>query len=578
MVLWGFAVSANEILSAPDMVKGTGSIAPNSGEIVPTISNEPSWKTLESMSVSDRQNSLISLDLGKEASNEAIELSHKIESLWNSGQFQEALSLFPELEEIYNIKELAIGNSWRVPVPTREQIFWGDDVRIGNKDSIYATSFDLDRSSGNFFVALLYTEGNLYNWALNLSTDNGASWLETYTWFANYELRSISTQVLGDFCYVFFGRGDNQTQALLYRFRAGDGGQANFGDGNFYHAIFTNAYPDSIREVALVSNQDTDNNRLYCAAIIADGSIKSYWSDTAALDWHELPSTIDNAGRGLDLAYNEGYDSLYLWGTYIDNDDNLQIISFASPGSQWNAKYTYPIGSNGKYSDVGAYNDTITCAFEYTGSRNYIKYLVSYNGGGTWSDGAFDDTTVTSESPALTARGGEGVAVTYRFYTDPLQQRFTYRHYAGAWSTPFSISNSEPYYNKPSIEYLGNGNYGVVYLSWTTPQVQAAYFDFGATMGVEEDVPVAGDLEIMGNYPNPFNMSTLIRYNLPRESDVSITIFDVAGREVGTIPNTRQSAGYHEVLWDATGTSSGVYFYSIRAGNSEETRKMILLK
>ena len=80
------------------------------------------------------------------------------------------------------------------------------------------------------------------------------------------------------------------------------------------------------------------------------------------------------------------------------------------------------------------------------------------------------------------------------------------------------------------------------------------------------------------NYPNPFNSKTLIRYNLPEASEVTISIYDILGRKVETLVQGEQPAGYYQVVWDGKNQSSGMYFYRIQAGEYAETRKMVLIK
>ncbi len=79
-------------------------------------------------------------------------------------------------------------------------------------------------------------------------------------------------------------------------------------------------------------------------------------------------------------------------------------------------------------------------------------------------------------------------------------------------------------------------------------------------------------------YPNPFNASTTIQYDLPTQSEVVIEIYDLLGRKIETLAAGLQPAGSHSIIWDAEGVSSGLYFYRIEAGNYEETRKCVLLK
>ena len=85
------------------------------------------------------------------------------------------------------------------------------------------------------------------------------------------------------------------------------------------------------------------------------------------------------------------------------------------------------------------------------------------------------------------------------------------------------------------------------------------------------------------NYPNPFNPITSLRYDLPEQAQVTLTVYDLMGREITQLVNTTQEAGYRSVQWNATDSfgkpvSAGVYLYQIRAGEFVQTRKMVLLK
>ena len=85
------------------------------------------------------------------------------------------------------------------------------------------------------------------------------------------------------------------------------------------------------------------------------------------------------------------------------------------------------------------------------------------------------------------------------------------------------------------------------------------------------------------NYPNPFNPITSMRYDLPNDGLVNITIYDMMGRIVKTLVNGSQTAGFKSVQWNATNdknepVSAGLYLYSIQAGEFRQTKKMMLLK
>lgn len=80
------------------------------------------------------------------------------------------------------------------------------------------------------------------------------------------------------------------------------------------------------------------------------------------------------------------------------------------------------------------------------------------------------------------------------------------------------------------------------------------------------------------NYPNPFNPSTSIHYEVPRATHVTLKIFDVLGRQAGTLVNQDRQAGSYNVEWDAGTIPSGVYFYRLSADNVAQTKKMVLMK
>jgi len=80
------------------------------------------------------------------------------------------------------------------------------------------------------------------------------------------------------------------------------------------------------------------------------------------------------------------------------------------------------------------------------------------------------------------------------------------------------------------------------------------------------------------NYPNPFNPSTKIAYDLSKGANVSLKVFDITGKEVETLYNGYQQAGKYEATFNASKLASGVYFYTLTADNFSATEKMILTK
>ena len=98
---------------------------------------------------------------------------------------------------------------------------------------------------------------------------------------------------------------------------------------------------------------------------------------------------------------------------------------------------------------------------------------------------------------------------------------------------------------------------------------------------IDETLPMTYNLH--NAYPNPFNPVLTLRYDLPEDALVNITIYDMMGRQVKTLINRSQTAGYKSVQWNATNdrnepVSAGLYLYTIEAGQFRQTKKMVLLK
>jgi flagellar hook assembly protein FlgD len=90
-------------------------------------------------------------------------------------------------------------------------------------------------------------------------------------------------------------------------------------------------------------------------------------------------------------------------------------------------------------------------------------------------------------------------------------------------------------------------------------------------------------LDLAQNAPNPFESETVIRYQLPARSDVSLTIYDTAGRAIRTLVDDQQPAGYQSTIWDGKNSAgqlvgSGVYFCKLNVGNENLTRTMTVLR
>lgn len=132
-------------------------------------------------------------------------------------------------------------------------------------------------------------------------------------------------------------------------------------------------------------------------------------------------------------------------------------------------------------------------------------------------------------------------------------------------------------------DFYGDGSIGFVsYQSdWNFRDDPLYYYSLNGVMvnnrqEFGEEQPT--DFTLNQNYPNPFNPTTIISYQLPESSLVQLNVFDLTGRKVATLVNEQKAAGSYSVNFNAGTLSSGVYFYTIKAGDFTQTRKMLLVK
>ena len=117
------------------------------------------------------------------------------------------------------------------------------------------------------------------------------------------------------------------------------------------------------------------------------------------------------------------------------------------------------------------------------------------------------------------------------------------------------------------------------YLSAGTFFIRAAVSYLNVVTGVNEDVLLAPmRFSLSQNYPNPFNPTTQIEYDVPSAGRVTLTIYDILGKEVARLVDEDQSPGHRRVEFSGKGFPSGVYFYTLRAGTSSDTKKLVLLR
>lgn len=210
------------------------------------------------------------------------------------------------------------------------------------------------------------------------------------------------------------------------------------------------------------------------------------------------------------------------------------------------------------------------CRFVRTNNNGHLfmsvgtKIYRSIDNGSSWtdiSDPSMDDYIMeicfNSSSHIFTAVNSRGV---YRSLND-----------GNSWEK-LQYNGQDLY-----AQYIAKDNDDYVYVG-VMSNIKGLYKSNNSTTNIVSTSSIINEYDLYQNFPNPFNPSTKIKYDLPHLSLVQIKVFDVLGNEIETLVSEEKSAGRYELIWHSNNLSSGVYFYKIIADNFIKTKKMILLR
>jgi hypothetical protein len=178
------------------------------------------------------------------------------------------------------------------------------------------------------------------------------------------------------------------------------------------------------------------------------------------------------------------------------------------------------------------------------------------------------DTTITA---AINSDDDDGTIIWNSVSIPP--QHGTFKTFGG-YQRNFIYTPDPGFSGLDSVQIMAKDDKGAT-------EIGVHYFDVQYLSLANTTIP--NQFELYQNFPNPFNPVTILQYALPGDALVNITIYDIMGRQVKTLIDRSQTAGYKSIQWDATNdnnqpVSAGLYLYTIQAGDYSQTKKMVLLK
>ena len=406
-----------------------------------------------------------------------------------------------------------------------------------------------------------------------LSTDNGATWAKRLV-YTNSALASagISMITAKDANTAFVATTTGEI------FRTTNGGVK--WDTVTSYATPDVAFADGVKYVGLdsiVAYGDAADAQGVWVTRSFDGG--KTWSRFTSFSNDSLKADGIYAGSVTYGGAMEAYGKTAWLTLYNTANDPPSILKSTDGGTTWSwFRVTLPSGPANNYSflsltfkdnNVGFAVSRRAYASATTNSNYYCR---TTDGGRTWSD------TITVEpgkghpdSKPMTVRGVRGtntvIAVGFGLAGSK------------AWMSTDNGLTFTPL-NPPSPT-SGSDLRNLAFAS-ATQGIMVGYQNIvritlpTAVENERNTVPTGFALE--QNYPNPFNPTTKISYSVPKTSFVELKVYDLLGRAVATLVNSEQAVGTHSVSFDAKGLSSGVYLYTMKAGDFTATKSLLLVK
>ena len=275
-----------------------------------------------------------------------------------------------------------------------------------------------------------------------------------------------------------------------------------------------------------------------------------------------------------------------------------------SPTLTWNASagassYRVQVSLVSNFSSLIRDTAGITAtSLSLNGLVNATKYFWRVNAkniGGTSAYSTVRNFTTAGSIPiaptlVTPANGATGVSRTVKLVWNKLTDVLTFEIQVSVSSTfsstvydSLGVTDSSALVSSLAANTLYYWRVRATNALGTGPFSTSRSFTTGIQTGVDDQLQLPTEFALGQNFPNPFNPTTIISYQLPAASRTSLKVFDILGREVATLVDGEQASGYHQVVWSVASGSSGLYFYRLEAAGHDgtqfaATRKMLVIK
>jgi photosystem II stability/assembly factor-like uncharacterized protein len=423
---------------------------------------------------------------------------------------------------------------------------WGIKyIDVVDKDVVWATPYD---GSGGNVKSQLFTR----------TTNGGTNWNVGIINDAEGLVPAMICGVTGDKAYVpMYRDSGNKPQGIYY---TEDGG-ANWTRQESAAFSSSASFPNVVHFF--------NENDGYCQGDPVDGYFEIYTTTDGGTTWTRVPQENIPApltGEWGVLGYADVSGDNVWFGT-----QKGRVYSSTDKGLTWQVGAT----SFTSYTDV-VFSDAKNglAMLKDTEKANNGALAKTTDGGLTWTDMTPVGSVFTNDIAYVPGTISTFVSTGAKLDSDDLGGSYSFD---GGQTWEVWGDNMENV-QMLATDWASSKKGWAGSFTWEGEGGMWVYN--GDLVGIEENdalvIPSAVSLE--QNYPNPFNPSTTISFSLKCASDVSLSVYDAAGREVANLVNSKMTKGDHKVDFNASHLSAGVYHYSIKANGISLTKKMMLVK
>jgi len=468
---------------------------------------------------------------------------------------------------------------------------WQTDIRMTNAPDTSKTSLINARclaASGNLIHIVWYdTRDGNYEIYYKRSIDGGQSWGSDIRLTTN-EFTSYNPAIAlsGSIIHVVWYDNRDGNYQLFYK-RSFDNGATWEAERNISSSIGRSGHPSitvSGSDVHLVwwDNRDAnfeiyymksiDNGNTYSAETrLTNNAGESVMPGVAISGNYVHVSWYDSTDGNWEIYYKRSADGGLTWGNNIRLTNNSAQSRFPS------------IAASGAYVHIAF--------FDNRNGVDQVFYKRSTNNGTSWaSDVKMMKSNYYAAYPSLAVSGSDVHVLWNQYYTNGYDIQYSKSvNNGGKWSNDSRVTNADGYSSVVSAAVSGS-NLHIIWRDTRDGNNEIYYklngqYQTGKPLEISNiNSEIPNKYSLSQNYPNPFNPVTKINFELPKDIDIRLTVYDVLGREVYSINEFRKS-GSNMITFDGTDLASGVYYYSFEVrqagsltGTFVETKKMVLIK